>query len=229
MPPTSASPRAIPSEDLDSHIDKMPPSLNPLISIVAETPFKHLESLKSAKEALTMGGVTPDIRFSSTAPIYYGIMALSALKIILWNPLEWLYYGRVVSSNPIRYLINDYLDSNEHMINFQKISQELFQCELISEDVALSFKELAPFATTLDLKNVRFFSKYLALDKEQPQINQPNLKHLFESAFNSRICNVIHLSQHLHGPETAELLLKHSFVKTEDHEQFQTYVRTPWL
>lgn len=188
------------------------------------------DTIKAAKTALMMADPKLDEPLDGyVSPIYYCLMTLSVLKIMLWNPLEWIFKGRVTSNTPIRYLMNNYIDNNKHMQAFQKFSTQILNCELITMTVASGFRELAPYATTLDLKKAIWENKKIPLNKNQPQIDPITLDYLFEFTFTSRLCNAIHLSKQLHNQDTSKLLSEYAFNEIEDHEHFKIYVRNPIL
>lgn len=189
------------------------------------------DTIKAAKTALAMAEPQMDAPLDSyVSPLYCCIMTLSVLKIMLWNPLEWIYSGHVTSNSPIRSLMNDYMDTNKHMQAVQKYSRQILNCELITKDVASGFAMLAPYATTLDLKKTIFRNEKVPLDKHQPQIDPGTLDCLIKHAFDSRICNVIHLSKNLHESDYIQQTLSlYTFKETDDHEHFKTYTRHQFL
>lgn len=88
------------------------------------------------------------------APALLGASILTALKIVLWNPLEWLIRGEVRTISPLRWMLQELRNDNVHMRAYQRFSNQLFRQPLITEKVADAFKQLAPEANLLDLENV---------------------------------------------------------------------------
>jgi hypothetical protein len=78
---------------------------------------------------------------------------LTVLKIVLWNPLEWLIRGEVRTISPLRWLLQELRTDNRHMRAFQSFSTQLFHQPFITEEVVEAFKQFAPQANLLDLDN----------------------------------------------------------------------------
>lgn len=78
---------------------------------------------------------------------------LTVLKIVLWNPVEWLVQGEVRTISPLRWFLQKLKTDNPHMEAYQRFSTQLLHQPFITEEVVAAFKELAPQANLLDLGN----------------------------------------------------------------------------
>lgn len=159
-------------------------------------------------------------------PFLCCLTALSVVKYIVWNPFEKCIWGEVTTRTPLKYSVDDYIDTNKHMQAFQKISRQILNCELITNEVALGFAKLASGATTLNLKNAKFFSEELPLDAKHPQIDQSNLMLLLKAASDSQLCNTVLMSKSLlEWNDVPEFLSKHSFIEADKFDHSVTYIR----
>lgn len=97
-------------------------------------------------------------------PALFGVGLLTALKIILWNPAEWLIRGEIRTLSPV--IISDVIISRliedaiwtpsirqRHQMAFQNFTTQLLHRPQITEEVAEAFAQLAPHANLLDLKD----------------------------------------------------------------------------
>ena len=187
------------------------------------------ETIKAAQRALRLAeSKVNELEACCVKPLLCCLSTLSLLKVVLWNPLEKLYRGEVTTRTPLKYAIDDFMDTNTHIRAFQKFSCQILNCPLITYEVAMGFAKLAPCATTLDLKNAKFANEELSLDAAHPQIDSYNLSLLIEAASGSKLCNTIHLSKPLlEWDYVQEFLSKHTFIQAADFEHSITYIRKP--
>lgn len=187
------------------------------------------ETIKAARTAFKLAEPKAnELEACCVKPIFCCLSTLSALKVLLWNPFEWLYKGQIATRTPFRYAIEDYMDNNRHIQAFQKFTRQILNCELITSEVAFGFAKLAEAATTLDLKNAKFTDESLSLDAAHPQIDPDNLSILLEAASGSKLCNTIHLSKSLlEWDYVQEFLSKHTFIQAASFEHSITYIRKP--
>lgn len=158
-------------------------------------------------------------------PLFCCLSTFSLLKIVIWNPIEWMCKGHVSTKTPLKWAIDDYIDRNKHMQAFQKYSTQILNCEIITNEVAMGFAKLAPFATTLDLKNA---TSAVESNTSNPQIDSNSLSLLLEAASASKLCNTIHISKCLlNWDYVSEFLSKHAFVVTNEYPNSFTYTRKP--
>lgn len=185
------------------------------------------ETVKAAQAALTLAEPKIDESLECcVTPVFFCLSACSILKIFTWNPLELLYKGQVTTRAPIKWAVDDYIDSNKHMQAVQKYSTQLLNCPLITEEIAMGFAKLAPYATTLDLKNAMYRDPNLELKASRPQIELKTLGLLLEAASASKICNTVHISKELLEWEDAhEFLTRHNFYPSDEYLNSFTYNR----
>lgn len=84
-------------------------------------------------------------------PVFFaGILTL--LKIVFWNPVEWLKYGEVRTQSPLRIVLEQtQRPQSQHMRAYQRYTTQLLHCPQITPDVADAFEQLAPNAYVLDI------------------------------------------------------------------------------
>ncbi len=98
----------------------------------------------------------------------------TVLKIVLWNPIEWLIRGEIRTESPYQTFLLETEGLNRHMDAFQSYVGQLLRQPQITEEVADVFAELAPDAKCLDLNyadlaaigNVTDLKDYIKKDEE---------------------------------------------------------------
>ena len=189
------------------------------LSSIKDTYSKRVpidETVKAALTALKMA--EPEVNEPvkrCIEPLFCCLATCSLIKIALWNPIEWLYKGNVSTKSPLRWSLDDYVENNKHMLAFQKFCNQLLNSDMITNEVAMGFAKLAPFATTLDLKNIDY-----------SRIDSNTLSLLLEAACSSKVCHTIHISKNLlESDYVQDFLSKHAFIATIYDKHFTTYTR----
>lgn len=83
---------------------------------------------------------------------------LTALKIVLWNPFEWLTQGSIKTTSALNWFL-DHETPKNHIIAYQCFTNQLMTSNEITEEVVQAFEELAPHAKELYLEYACLRSK----------------------------------------------------------------------
>lgn len=116
------------------------------LSLTTQPRHARIDSLK--KESLR---IIKD-SFFNLVPLI-GALMLSVLKIILWNPFEFLFKGVINTKSPLRLLIEEESllpCSKMHMFNYQLLVRTITQRPYVKQEQALAFKELVLHVESLD-------------------------------------------------------------------------------
>ena len=111
------------------------------------------------------------ISISVNCTLFFTGHLIQALKILFWNPLEWIVRGEIVTPSPLRFFQNYQIiqsDPNRHMSNYKQCIGALFTLPFIHETDVKIFKEFMPHMEKINLpvlelkdKDVMNFKDYI--------------------------------------------------------------------
>lgn len=126
------------------------------------TPVK--ETVAAAKKALLLAQEQSKLTLSNECKDIiksFGFRAIvtligagfaSAMKIVLWNPFEWLIFRKVKTESPLQLVFQEMIH-DRHLEAYQYFTNQLLHRPIITEEVVNAFVELSVHADCLDLKN----------------------------------------------------------------------------
>lgn len=164
----------------------------------------------------------------ATCIVLLPVLMLTTLKMFLWNPIEGIVKGKILTQNPMDWWIDSTLHAlNDVLTDIPQFAQERYARQLlwtpvISDKHVTAFCKLAHHVEEVDLGEARIGSNNSLASKHRHFISLTNLVKVIQAAGQQSRCRQISLNSELEKlPQVNEILKKYGFKK----EAFSRYTR----